>query len=82
MNFSERMADLFVHGQLVADLMEDGTKAIFALAAVSVANIFWTEQQESQRVKRIRDYSELIRVRDAVMASPEQQIGILPLSFI
>jgi hypothetical protein len=40
MNFSERMAELFVHGQLVADLMEDGTKAIFALAAVSVANFF------------------------------------------
>jgi len=80
--FSDRMSDLFVHGELIADVLKDGTKAVLLGGAVSIVNLFLTEQCELQRTRRVRDYADLIHVRDLAKSQPDERIGVIPLQYI
>jgi hypothetical protein len=82
MDFGERMSELFLHGELIADVLKDGTKGVLLGGALSVINLFLTDQRELQRTRRVTAYADLIRLRDLAKSKSEQSIGVVPLQYI
>jgi hypothetical protein len=79
-DWRERLSDLFFRGELIADVLKDGTKAVLLGGALSLINLFLSEQREAQRTKRVSDYADLLRLRD--LAKPTGSIGIVPADYI